>query len=177
MSSLSSRRQASKRRYSCNICGKEYAQPQGVTRHQREMHKARLCIYCREFRWGRLYLFREHLARQHPDVDPDAAVKVVKKDSRRTTSDQPRDPASTPTKEHIRVEFHLHPPTPPLPAMSNLPPVSPPAIPFVAYDPWFNFTVKEPTFTKRKRGNSHQIDNSLNSAWARTPFPFTEERS
>ena len=61
-------------RYSCNICNLDYAQPQGLARHQYEKHKAILCIYCREFSWGRPYLFRMHLVKQHPGVDPDAAI-------------------------------------------------------------------------------------------------------
>ena len=61
-------------RYSCSICKLDYAQPQGLTRHQRERHKAKLCIYCREFAWGRPYLFREHLVKRHPGIDPDAAI-------------------------------------------------------------------------------------------------------
>lgn len=68
------KRQVSQGRYSCSICKLDYAQPQGLTRHQCEKHKARLCIYCREFTWGRPYLFRKHLVKRHPGIDPDAAI-------------------------------------------------------------------------------------------------------
>ena len=61
-------------RYSCSICNLDYTQSQGLTRHEREKHKARLCIYCRKFAWGRPYLFRKHLAKRHPSIDPDVAI-------------------------------------------------------------------------------------------------------
>ena len=68
------RRAAPERPYSCNACGKRYAQPQGVRRHQRETHKARLCKYCLTFEWGRPYRYRQHLIKWHPVVDADAAL-------------------------------------------------------------------------------------------------------
>jgi hypothetical protein len=66
--------EVSQGRYSCNICNLDYAQSQGLTRHQCEKHNARLCIYCRKFAWGRPYLFRKHLVKRHPGIDPDAAI-------------------------------------------------------------------------------------------------------
>ena len=76
-----------RRQHMCNICGKEYAQRQGLTRHHRAKHEASLCIHCHEFKSGRPYLrrLREHLERQHPEVDPNAAVEVVKRNGRRAT--------------------------------------------------------------------------------------------
>jgi hypothetical protein len=67
-------RNAPQGRYSCSICELDYAQPQGLARHQREKHKARLCMYCREFAWGRPYLFKEHLVKRHPGIDPNAVI-------------------------------------------------------------------------------------------------------
>lgn len=67
-------RGAPKRPYSCDICGKVYAQPQGVTRHHREAHQASVCIYCGNFKWGRPYQLRKHLMEQHPNVDPDTVL-------------------------------------------------------------------------------------------------------
>ncbi|KAI0266047.1 hypothetical protein BGY98DRAFT_496610 [Russula aff. rugulosa BPL654] len=72
-------------RHSCSICKLDYAQPQGLTRHQCETHKARLCIYCREFTWGRPYLFRKHLVKRHPGIDPDAAIDEAAKARRSAT--------------------------------------------------------------------------------------------
>jgi hypothetical protein len=63
-----------KRPYPCDICGKAYAQPQGVTRHHREAHQVSVCIYCGNFRWGRRYQLRKHLKEQHPNVDSDAVL-------------------------------------------------------------------------------------------------------
>ncbi|KAI0296870.1 hypothetical protein BC826DRAFT_188400 [Russula brevipes] len=56
------------KRHSCNICGKRYAQSQGVTRHQRETHRASLCMYCNAFKWGRPYRYKAHLEKEHPHV-------------------------------------------------------------------------------------------------------------
>ena len=72
-------------RYLCSICNRDYAQPQGLTRHQYEKHKARLCIYCREFAWGRPYLFRKHLVKRHPGIDPDAAINEAARTRRSAT--------------------------------------------------------------------------------------------
>jgi hypothetical protein len=33
-----------------------------------------LCTYCYAFEWGRPYRFKEHLEKEHPDVDLDAAL-------------------------------------------------------------------------------------------------------
>jgi len=58
---------------------------QGLSRHQYEKHKARLCIYCREFAWGRPYLFRKHLVKRHPGIDPDAAIDEAARTRRGVT--------------------------------------------------------------------------------------------
>ena len=65
---------AHQRRYSCQDCGKGYTQPQGLTRHRREMHERRSCIYCLDFEWGRRYRLRKHLETQHPELNTDAAL-------------------------------------------------------------------------------------------------------
>lgn len=180
--SRSSRRQADvhdppRRQHLCKICGKEYAQRQGLTRHHLAKHEASLCIYCREFKSGRPYLrlLREHLERQHPDVDPNAAVEVVKRNGRRATY-LARGPAvSPPTPEHdrrIRTEFLLHPPIPSPPAVNNRSSVSLPAFPLAACEAQFEFT--GPTIMKSKRGNDRQFE-AHHPRYARTPFVFTEE--
>jgi hypothetical protein len=79
-------------RHSCSTCKLDYAQPQGLTRHQCEKHKARLCIYCREFAWGRPYLFREHLVKRHPGIDPDAAIGEAARARRSATIRRGRPP-------------------------------------------------------------------------------------
>jgi len=60
--------------YLCNVCGKRYAQSQGVWRHYWETHDARLCSYCGIFKWGRPYLYKKHLQKKHADVDFHAAL-------------------------------------------------------------------------------------------------------
>jgi len=71
--------------YSCSICNLDYTQSQGLARHEREKHRARLCIYCREFAWGRPYLFRKHLVKRHPGIDPDAAIDEAARTRRGVT--------------------------------------------------------------------------------------------
>jgi hypothetical protein len=72
-------------RYSCNLCGNRYSQPQGIKRHQREAHEASQCMYCRDFRWGRPYLLRGHLKKRHPEVNTDAALEEAMGMRRRAT--------------------------------------------------------------------------------------------
>lgn len=58
--------------YSCDICGRTYAQPQSVARHYREVHESSSCLYCgfRRSR-SRASQYRKHLTERHPYVDPD----------------------------------------------------------------------------------------------------------
>jgi hypothetical protein len=91
--------------FSCDTCGKTFAQPQGVTRHYREKHNPSLCIYC-DVGWSRPYQYKDHLEKHHPGVDP---VTVLGKTagSRRRTSIIARHP----------------PPPPPPPPPQDLPPI------------------------------------------------------
>lgn len=87
--------------YSCSICNLDYTQSQGLARHEREKHRARLCIYCREFAWGRPYLFRKHLVKRHPGIDPDAAIDKAARTRRGVTIERrfpplPQVPIPTP---------------------------------------------------------------------------------
>ena len=127
------------RRYSCDMCDKHYAQPQGLSRHQRETHSPRLCRHCGVFEWGRPYVLKEHLEKWHPGVNPDAELEEIKRNGRSTTTITrclPQISPSTPELEQWGLaEFQLHPPTLPLPAMMGLPSVSLPPFPPVAYRP------------------------------------------
>jgi hypothetical protein len=160
-------REAPKRAYSCNICGKVYAQPQGVTRHQRETHQVRICVYCGDFKWGRPYQFRKHLKEQHPNVDPDTMLG-----SRRPTvscrkvtiipKHPPQQRVSPPTSENDRrgrVEPGLYPLAPPPSAVAEVTPLSPPLPPVVLsldYDP--QPEPAEPTNTTRMHGGFRELE-------------------
>lgn len=60
--------------YLCKDCGKVYAQPQGLSRHRHEMHEPKLCTFCGAFKWGRRYLLKGHLKKEHPELDTDEAL-------------------------------------------------------------------------------------------------------
>ena len=107
--------EVSQGRYSCIICDLDYAQSQGLTRHQCEKHNARLCIYCRKFSWGRPYLFRKHLVKQHPGIDPDAAIDEATRIRRSATIRRGYPPLpqipdpTTKCDSWGRAEFQSHP--------------------------------------------------------------------
>jgi hypothetical protein len=171
---------APRHRYFCEVCSREYAQPQGVTRHRREMHKANLCRHCGVFKWARPYLFREHLERAHAHVDPDAELEEIKRNSRRATrtaTNLLQERVLVPSLEYerrARAKSQLHPLIIPSHALTKFPPVSPSAFQPVGYDTQSEFA--ETTIMKIKGKDVHQRE-ALNSPCARTPFPFTEEHS
>jgi hypothetical protein len=61
------------RPYLCDSCDKRFKQVQGLNRHKREEHKPSWCMFC-DTKWGRPYLYREHLKRCHPNVHIDAVL-------------------------------------------------------------------------------------------------------
>jgi hypothetical protein len=66
-------RRSPKSIFPCGICNKKYSQPQGVIRHQREVHEGkRLCPNCDDFTWSRPYQLTKHFKEQHPhsNLDP-----------------------------------------------------------------------------------------------------------
>jgi len=145
--------------YSCSICGKRYSQPQGVRRHQREMHEARLCIYCRDFEWGRPYRFREHLQKWHPDVDPDAALEEATGTRHKETMTMrhlPRERVSSLTLEYDQrsgAGSRLYPLAMSLPTMMQLPPITQPAVSPLDYD-------LQPEFAERMSKKSRGIPSN-----------------
>jgi len=77
-SSRSSRRPGARNGpYFCDVCDKPYAQRQGVGRHRREKHDARSCNHCVTFKFGRPYLYKKHLEKEHSDVDLDAELDEI----------------------------------------------------------------------------------------------------
>ena len=136
------KRVAPQGRYLCGICKLDYTQPQGLKRHQREKHNYRLCMYCCEFAWGRPYLFREHLVKRHPGIDPNAEIiKATKAHQgsaiKRRYLQQQR--TSIPADEHDnwgRTESQAYPnllPSSPSTAGKHAP-IFPPTTPSMTYD-------------------------------------------
>lgn len=77
-----------KRRYKCKKCGQGFAQPQGVPRHDREVHNRSRCPspHCgSSFTWGRRSELKEHLRGQHPDIHLQSALKRATNQRRRET--------------------------------------------------------------------------------------------
>lgn len=77
-------RRAPERSYSCDTCGEQYSQPQGVSRHRRRAHNPHACLCC-EFKWSRPYQYRDHLEKHHPDVDRDYILGKRAGSRRRST--------------------------------------------------------------------------------------------
>jgi hypothetical protein len=144
MSPPASQRQARgarKGRYSCSICGKRYAQRQGVTRHHQEKHEPNVCVICGTFQWGRLYRLKEHHEKEHGDVDLNAALLPApapraRRERTITSGHLPRQYAPLPAPGPDKwgpAESPLHPLTP-LPALSKPRPMSPVAISNAGYN-------------------------------------------
>ena len=138
----SSTRRVPKGPYSCDICRKVYAQPQGVKRHQRETHSTNTCTYCGDFKWGRPYRFREHLKRRHPDVDPDVALDEASRIHRRATTTRrylPQQRVSTHIPENNlggrRAESKMRPLTSGQSAIAGVTAISPSIMSFASYNP------------------------------------------
>ena len=135
------KRVAPQGRYSCGVCKLDYKQPQGLKRHQREKHNSILCPYCCEFAWGRPYLFREHLVKQHPGIDPIVAIIEATRTRQIPTIRRylPQEQASIPADEHDsfgRTEFQAHPNLlmPSLSTVANHAPIFLPNTPSMTYD-------------------------------------------
>ena len=132
-SSRSSRRPGRERgappgRYRCNICGLNYAQQQGVTRHHRDTHEVSLCTHCRDFEWHRPHQLKRHIEEQHPDVDLPASLAEATRSRRKATriKNNLRGQRVSPTIEHDLWGCVEPPPrlSMPLPAVAKIPPVS-----------------------------------------------------
>jgi hypothetical protein len=79
------KRGASQGRYSCSICGLDFAQRQGVTRHHRDVHEVSSCTHCPDFKWYRPHQLRKHLEEKHPDIDLPASLGEVTRSRRKAT--------------------------------------------------------------------------------------------
>jgi hypothetical protein len=64
--------EALKRPFLCDSCDKRFTQRQGLNRHRRT-HSPSWCIFC-DATWSRSYQYRDHLEKDHPDVDADTVL-------------------------------------------------------------------------------------------------------
>ena len=117
------------RPYACDICGKTYAQRQGLNRHHRDVHTSpNSCSFC-GMKWIRPYLYKEHLIQMHREVDPDM---VLRKDagSRRRTAitgrHSPKQQFLLPPTEHDWRHYEIKPDPPMLPPIPILTPQATP---------------------------------------------------
>jgi hypothetical protein len=137
-------REAPGRPYVCDTCGKQYSQPQGVSRHRKRAHNnPHSCFDLRcKFKWSRPCQYGAHLRRRHRDVDSDFVLGKPT-GSRRSSTIIGRDlvqrfyppPAIEPDRRS-RAELRQRPTTPLLPAVANVTHVLSPATSPVAYDLW-----------------------------------------
>ena len=81
---LTGTREALERPYLCNTCGERYAQRQGVNRHFRAKHNPSSCVYC-GVKWSRPYQYRNHIEKQHPNIDPDLILGKASGSRRKAT--------------------------------------------------------------------------------------------
>jgi hypothetical protein len=159
-------------RYRCT-CGRDYAQPQGLTRHRRETHEAYMCMYCGAFAWARPYRFREHVKRKHPGVDPDVALeKATYLNTRRSvtnkTKDLPQLECASPS-----AETRLYP--------SSLPPALPVSLPAVSpvdheLQPG-SAEFAESTMEMHKYEDARDLSKSLGANYAHIKLPPSKQRA
>jgi hypothetical protein len=158
-------------RYRCT-CGRDYAQPQGLTRHRRETHEACICMYCGAFAWARPYRFREHVKRKHPGVDPDVALEeATYLKTRRNVTIKTKYP---PQCASPSAETRLYPPSSP-PAAMGLSPVSLPAVASVGYDSQSGSA--ESAMEMHRYENARDFSESLGTNYAHIAFPPSKQRA
>ena len=114
------RRGAPDGRHPCSICGRAYVQPQGVTRHHRDVHEVSPCMHCSDFGWHRRHQLQKHIEKQHPDVDLPASLGEVTRSRRRATIKENylRQQRASLATEHARTESR------PRQSMQSLPAVA-----------------------------------------------------
>ena len=67
-------------------CGKKYKLLSGLRRHYQDEHCApNLCVHCGVFKWSRPYRLRDHLEKQHANIDQNAALVDAMRIRRRAT--------------------------------------------------------------------------------------------
>lgn len=145
-------RGAPKLSYSCDACGEQYSQPQGVSRHRQRAHNPHSCLCC-EFKWSRPYQYRDHLEKHHPYVDRDYVLGKPEGSRRRSTiigRDLPHHipvPAIEPDRRR-RTETQQRQLAPPLSTQTKVTHVSSPAMSPVTYDPQPNYAEQATTMNR-----------------------------
>jgi hypothetical protein len=141
--------------FSCDKCNKQYAQPQGVTRHQREVHEINLCPICNDFRWGRRYQLQKHLRERHPAINLDETLCEATRCRREAAMN----------KKHSRQQQAS---SPAIESHGSLP-----AILSMAYDPQPEHAEKPVTSCKREDARELDLfDPTTNAPFA---YSSTEE--
>lgn len=154
------------RRYRCT-CGREYAQPQGLTRHRREAHGACICMYCGAYAWARPYRFREHLKSRHPEVDPEVALEEAADFNNRLSSVTKHLPQCTSPPAERRLY-----PSPSPQVAHGVPLVFLPAVSPFDYDSLPGTAEPaEPTMEVRKYEGPRNLSVSFGTNYARITFP------
>jgi len=113
-----SMREVLERPYPCKACGERYAQPQGVNRHYRAKHDPSSCIYCGA-KWSRPYQYRDHIEKQHPDIDPDLVLGKAPGSRRKATVIRREQPPAIKHDRRIQVVSPQPPMTAPAPAAAK----------------------------------------------------------
>ena len=151
--------------YSCDVCGEQYSQPQGVSRHRRRAHNPHSCLCC-GFKWSRPYQYRDHLEKHHPYVDRDYVLGKRAGSRRRSTiigRDLPHR-IPLPAIEPDGAEFQ-RPLAPPLSTLTKAIHVSSPAMSHVSYDPQLNYADSEQAITMKRfekvRGLEYQFPGAI----------------
>ena len=163
-------------RYRCT-CGRDYAQPQGLTRHRRETHEACICVYCGDFAWARPYRFKEHVKSKHPEIDPDVALEEA-------TYLKTRHGVTAKTKDFSQVAWpsaktRLYPSSTP-PAAMGVPPVSLPAVSesSAGYDSQHGSAESaEFTMEKHRYEDARDLSESLGANYDHVTFPPSKQRA
>ena len=151
--------------FPCGKCDKQYAQPQGVARHQREAHgKKSLCPNCNDFRWSRRHELTKHLKEQHPDVNLDATLCKATRYRREAAMNKKylrRQQISPPSIVYTRRSHDNPVPRSlmyTLPAVAEDSHVSLPAVLPMAYDPHPESAEKPATSCKRENARLGWLD-------------------
>lgn len=174
---------APKTLHPCNKCDKQYAQPQGLTRHEREAHEISWCLICDDFRWSRRYQLTKHLKEQHPDVDIGATLYEATRRRREATMNKKylrQQQASPPAIERNR-RSHGKPlprsssPVHILPAVAKVSHVSLPTTLSMANNPLPEHREKRVTSCKREDARGLDLFDSTNTN-APSVSSSTEER-